>query len=253
MKDYGPNKPPEPSKLAGDDIEIRVENGFTNWFSNFWYYNKWKVLIAVFAVILLTVTTVQMCRNTEEDLTLLYAGSSFLVNEKQVAIREAFASVMPEDFNGDGELICGLSTVNVYSNEQIAEIKELAASDTSVIPVNGAYNAQQLSSFDNLIAAGEYKIILVEPWLYERVASSGGIRKLTDVLGELPETAYSEFAVKFMDTAFAKAHPEAFEGLPPDLLICLRTSISIGSVLNGNSSGEYAQQEKMFRAIVNAK
>ena len=251
MKQYAPGKGPEESKLAGDDIEIKVENRFTNWFSNFWYYHKWKVLIVVFALILLTVTTVQMCRNTTEDLTVLFAGSAFIVNENQELIKEAFASVMPEDFNGDGEKVCGLSTVTVYSNEQIAAIKELAAADTSVLPVNGAYNAQQLSAFDNLIAVGEYRVMLLEPWLYDRVASGGGFRKLSDVLGNTPDTAYSEYAVRFMDTPFAKANPEEFEGLPADTLLCLRTEISISSAISHKKAGDYQNHVALFRAIVN--
>ena len=45
------------------------------------------------------------------------------------------------------------------------------------------YNDEQVTSFDNLIMAGEYSICILDPWLYERVKGAGGFRKLSEVLG----------------------------------------------------------------------
>ena len=47
---------------------------FYKWFDNFWYHNKWKVIIVSFLVLTFTVCIVQLLGRKSVDLYVLYAG-----------------------------------------------------------------------------------------------------------------------------------------------------------------------------------
>lgn len=256
MKDYGPNKPPMPEsdKLHGEDIKI--ENTFTQKLDNFWFYNKWKVIISLFVIVLVAVCVMQTCQNVSDDITVLYAGSVYVTDKTSKEMQTAFNAVMPKDFNGDGEKLSDIAALHIYSEEQVNERKEQAKNDSNVIEINGYTNGQELNSFDNLITAGEYSVCLLEDWLYERIAAGGAVRKLSDIFGEdnVPESAADNYSIRFWDTDFAKQYAEQFKYIPENTVLCLRTSISIGSILNGNKSQRnYEFSEAMFRAIVEYK
>ena len=48
-------------------------DNFFKKFENFWYYHKWKVIIAVFFVVVFIVCSLQMCSRDEQDITVMYA------------------------------------------------------------------------------------------------------------------------------------------------------------------------------------
>lgn len=253
MKDYGPNQPPVPEKDKEEAQEIRIENSFTKWFDNFWFYNKWKVIIAAFIVVLVTVCTLQTCSNISDDITLMYAGSYYVDRPAAEQMQKAFNAVMPRDFNGDGQKLSDVAALNIFSEEQVNQRKEQAKNDPTVLEINGYANGQELSSFDNLITAGEYSVCILEDWLYERIAAGGAVRRLDDIFGKdnVPGTAVDAYAIRFWETDFAKRFADEFEHIPENTVICLRTPISIGSLLNGKKSEKnYAFAEEMFRAIV---
>ena len=55
--------------------EIKYENRITKWFKNYWYYYKWKVIIAVFLIFVAVFCIAQACSNTDNDMIIMYAGS----------------------------------------------------------------------------------------------------------------------------------------------------------------------------------
>ena len=54
--------------------KIKYENKVTKWFENYWYYYKWRVIIAVFLIFVVIVCTAQACANTDDDMIVIYAG-----------------------------------------------------------------------------------------------------------------------------------------------------------------------------------
>lgn len=247
----------EQENNRGDKLEageIQLHGKFAKWIDNFWFYHKWKVIIGLFALIVVLVCTLQMCQNVSDDIMLMYAGPYYFATADVTLIRDAFNDVMPTDFNNDGEKNTDIAALNIYSEEQIKERLELASTDSQYVEVNTYINNREFQSFKNLIVAGEYSVCLLDPWLYEYTKASGGFRKLSDVLGETPDCAYDEYAVRFMDTDFAKAHADAFVNMPADTLICLRTESTIGSLLTNNKTEKtYSYAEEMFRAIIGYK
>lgn len=239
-------------KIEEDDTREKSE--FEKKASNFWYYNKWKVIIGLFLLIVVVFCTCQMCSGTAEDARLLYAGSCYMPAEQRTAVENICATYIPEDATGDGAKCLALSVINVYSDSQVEALNAQAASDTGAGRVNNETNQNELKNFDTVIVTGEYAVCILEPWLYERVAKAGGFCKLADVLGSLPENAYSEFALLLSETAVYKENPGLFDGFAPDTLICLRTQTQLGNLFGNKGSDEsYAQSVAYFKALVLGK
>ena len=237
-------------KLSGG--EIAVGGSWRSKLDNFWFYHKWHVLVTAFVVFVVLVCLLQSRENKKDDVTLMFAGPYKLSATEVAALRTGLNDVMPEDFNGDGEKYAEMVMMQIFSDAQEAEIK--ATPDGEIPPYSGYidpyYNDEQVTSFDNLIMAGEYSICILEPWLYERVKGSGGFRKLSEVFGTVPEAAIDEYGVLLADTAFAKAYPVC-ESLPEGTVICLRGKGVMSAIVNKKRNDrEYAESEAMFRTII---
>lgn len=252
MKQYAPGKEPQfnhdDDKLQPADIEIH--GGFLGWLDNFWFYHKWKVIIAAAAIILVAIMCVQMCGNVSDDLTVMYAGSAYLTtvpNYKEIV--GIFADALPSDFNGDGEKKVEFAALNIYSEEQIKEREEQRANDEDVVPINTYINTQEYTSFNRIMQTGEYSLCLLEEWLYGGVAK-GVFCKLSDVLGYQPEYAIDSYAVYLRDTEFYKANAEAFAAFPENTVLCLRMP---NSLAGKGSEAQHERAKEAFVAILNYK
>lgn len=218
---------------------------------NFWFYNKWKIIVGAFVALVLGICIWQSCSKESYDTTIMYAGpyQDFNAKETFSGIQSALGVAIPSDYDGNGEKNCDIAVLIIYSDEQIKEFRAEAASESRKIIVNTEMNTQELQKFDQLILAGEYSVCLLDPTLYQRVHSAGGFRKLSDVLGYTPECANDEYSVRFMDTEFAR-YFGAFKNMPADTLLCLRTQ----SVFGGkNADAKYEVSQEFFKKMIEFK
>lgn len=240
------------------DGGIDLSSGAGGKLSNFWYYHKWHLLIAVFVVVVLLVCILQGRENNKEDVSILMAGPYKVTQTEQKAMEAALSALLSEDYNGDGEKVVQAVMLTVFSDAQVAEIKAAAnAQPAQTTPYSGffseSYNADQYDSFHNLIAAGEYAVCIIDPWLYESVKANGGFCLLKDVLGEVPENAVDEYGLLFSETALAKSSPEVFGLVPQDSILCLRTVSVMGSIISGGKTEkQYARSMSLFKAMAAA-
>ncbi len=243
------DRSPKDEKLPGG--EIILDSPTLKKADNFWFYNKWKILIGAFVALVLGVCIWQSCSKDGNDVMLMYAGpfQSFANNEVYNNVRSALNVVVPEDYDGDGEKNCEIAALTIFSEEQIKQMKEDGIAESRVVYVNAELNNQELQKFDQLIMAGEYSVCLLDPTLYERVRSAGGFRRLDEVLGAVPDCANDEYSIRFADTAFAKYY-DIFDQLPPDTLLCLRTK---SAFINVRSDKKYEISETFFKNIVEFK
>ena len=237
-------------KLSGG--EIAFGGSWRSKLENFWFYHKWHLLITVFVIFVILVCVLQSMENKKDDVTLLLAGPYKMTATEVAALRTGLNDVLPTDFTGDGEKYAEMVLMQIFSDSQEAEIK--ATPEGEMPPYRGYidpyYNDEQVTSFDNLIMAGEYSICVLDPWLFERVKGAGGLRKLSEVLGNVPESAVDEYGILLADTAFAKAYPVC-EIFPEGTVICLRGKSVLNSIVNKKKNDrEYTESEEMFRAIV---
>lgn len=241
----------ENDKLQGGDIA--VGGRWKSKWDNFWFYHKWHILLGLFIALVLLVCLMQSRENKKDDVTLLFAGPYKLSATEVATLRAGLNQVMPEDFNGDGENYAEMVLMQIFSEEQEAEIR--ATPEGEIPPylgyIDSYYNDEQVTSFDNLIMAGEYSLCILDPWLYERVKGAGGFCKLSDVLGYTPETAVDEYGILLAETDFAKAYPVCGV-FPEGTLICLRTRGVMNTLINKKKSDrEYDVSKEMFISLVN--
>jgi len=232
--------------------EIVPQSKFSKWLDNFWFYHKWHLIIGLFVAFVLIIGLVQMATKENPDVIIMYAGPLSSTISEEEDVRNAFNSVIPVDYNNDGKKYTQLAMITIFSEEQIAQKYKDAQERGEEIIINTSTNASELQKYDNLIAAGEYSICLVDPWLYERVKVANGFRKLSDVLGKTPENAYDEYAIKLSETEFGK-YFSSLGVFPEDTLLCLRLKGTMSTFLNKNSDEEYAHSVDVFRAIINFK
>ncbi len=252
MKQYAPGKEPqyskEDDKLHPEEIELK--GGVLGKLDNFWFYHKWKVVVIAAALLLFIICAFQMCGNVSDDLTFMYSGSAYLTTVPNYeSILATFESIMPEDYNGDGEKRVACAAMNIYSEEQIEARKKAVAKGEEFAEVNTYINTQEYTSFNRVMQTGEYSLCLIEKWLYDGVAK-GVFCKLDETLGYQPENAIDSYAVYFWDTDFAKANAEVFASIPKETVLCLRMK---NSMTGKGSEEQYKRAKETFVAIFDYK
>lgn len=236
---------------------IAIKGGFLGWLDNYWYHYKWHTVVIAFFVIVTLVCTLQMCAKESEDIVVIYSGSAALSGSDSEDICKVLESVIDNDFNGDGEKNIGMNKFNVLSEEEIREEREKKDEDGNPIFVDTNYYTSQTSNYYHYIQTGESSVAFLAPWLYEALAAESDnnisegkeprIKKLTDVLGYLPENAVGEYGVRLGDTPLYEEFG-VMRKLPADTVVCLLSPLWKG----GNSSKPeyYAREIAAFEAIV---
>jgi len=230
--------------------EIRIENRFTRWFDNYWYYYKWPVIIGAFALIVVLICTVQMCSKETPDVNVVYAGSHSFDQNGPAEVAAAFSAVMPSDYNRDGRKEVAVANLLAYSAEQIKAQEEAALAEGDSLVVNGNFFAQEQQKFSQLLMSGEYTIVLAADWLYDSFKETGVFLPLAEALGERPAVTYDDCAVYLKDTPFGQ-YFTALQELPEDTVICCRRQGSLGTLLNQNKAEQtYLNGLDLFRAVM---
>ena len=253
-----------------DEFKYEPETKIGKKLDNFWYYHKWKVIVGIFIAVIVIICAVQCATREETDITLVYAGPYGSYNESVAVMNSELTKIMPEELGDNGAV---LNVLEMYTAEQIealakkevdeylAETKEkLSEEEINTLITRQKNSLSQLTStnsknFSSFLQIGSYSIYLLDPSIYEQYKSLGVFAKLSDVFGnDIPDSAYSEDAIKLSETEFYKKSVNGIGDLPEDTLLCIRIKPVIGSGCNGNKNNkDYAKAVEMFKAIVNYK
>lgn len=233
-----------------EDRGIRAEGLFFEWFDNFWFYHKWHVLAALFVIFVLTVCIFQSCTREKPDVVVMYAGAYHYGSNETLIVKEELTGVLSKDFNDDGTLAVGLVTYHVMTAEQLEHYQKLLqgdAEDGEIFDrVDTAYFTEQAKLCDSYLMTGECAVLLVDQSIYDRLAADEGrLRKLSDVFGTVPESAFSEYGIRFSETALYK-NSEQLSKLPEETVLCLLSPYVFGQSSNAK---EYAAMVEMFRTM----
>ena len=82
---------------------------------NWWYYNKWFVILGVIAVFSVVSVFVKNLTKTKPDYQIAYIGEYPLSNETASSIEAALAE-MGKDLNGDGKVVFKLNQYPTVKN-----------------------------------------------------------------------------------------------------------------------------------------
>lgn len=217
-------------------------------FDNFWYYYKWHVIAAIFIIFVLAVCIFQSCTRETFDVNVLYAGPYAYTGSEKEAIMNDLSKIAPEDSDGNGEKSVGLITYNVMSKEQIEDLKaQLGAKEENAgLIVDTSYYTSESELYSSAIMTGHYAILLLDESLYQKLAEDEGrLRKLSDVFVTVPQSAFSEYGIRFSQTALYQ-NSELLGKLPESTVLCLLSPYVIGSTSNKTA---YSQMVTMFMAM----
>lgn len=246
------------NKIPASDIQPQSETGKK--FENFWYYNKWKVIAAVFTLIVLIFCVVQCATKEKSDVGILYGGAMSASDTKVPDMKKAFTSIEPETFKKNGVV---LTVTEIYSEEYIKESQKQQSSTGTLEPgeteyrtVNPSVNASNYENFSQLLQTGSYSVVIADKWIYDAMKGRVGLRGLDELLGEgsVPQDIrYDECGVIFKKTDFYLANQAAFSGVSDDAVICIciyspfKGAVGCGG---NNTDTEYERSIEMFRAIL---
>lgn len=99
--------------------EIAANGGFKHWFVNsFWYHNKWKLLVVVGVVAMLTFVIVESVGSVKYDAYVVVGTDRGMTAEAMQPL-QSFLEEALGDVNGDGECHVYLELLN-FSDEAFA-------------------------------------------------------------------------------------------------------------------------------------
>ena len=168
-----------PGELTKSSREIR-------WLDNFWYYHKWKVIIAAFFLVVLVIGLVQIFSRVEYDVYVTVAVPYTMNAEENGRFTELLQKFCPRDFNGDGDLLVYVQGYQVYSDSEYESEKAYWEVRSEQFQINSVYNQSQIRAFDQYLMNGQSTLLLLSPYMFETKKDNGHLLALVDVYGEDP-------------------------------------------------------------------
>lgn len=208
-----------------------------NWFANFWYHHKWKVIIALFVCVIVTVCSIQFFSKVTPDVYLMYVGPTYVNATANGEIGEELSKYCP-DYNKDNKNKAQFSQILYLNSDQVAAKKAEAEKFGEAFSFNAETNAKNYEQFTYEVMGGETVIYLLDPALYETIKGDNILMKLEEVLGEKPENAYDDYAICLKDTDAYKNNT-ALQTLPGDTMVCIRRVMGM-SFFTGKDKAEKA-------------
>ena len=217
-----------------------IKSPFLKWLDNFWYHYKWHTLIAVFFVVLITVSTAQMCKKNSYDIYIMYAGQHDVERTSDTGITEyetllGGLNKYAKDYDGDGKVSVSFLPLFLPSNE---EIKEITKEDG--VEVNTAVIKDNSEIFNTNIVYSNYYLCFLSSSIYETYRTVSGVKifvPLESFIEGTDATLYAEDAILLSSTPLANL--AGFSDLPEDTVICLRNTTEVSSNLTGAKSREH--------------
>lgn len=228
---------------------------FLRWLDNFWYHNKWKVIISAFFAVVLITGLVQIFTRPNYDAMVVYAGyeggKTMLDADERASFEDALDFVCT-DYDGRGGIDVYFNSYQVWieSSEYQAD-KEAAEAESERFDPGASYNTQQYSQFKSFVQQNSATVCLVSQSVYTswvNDAPDGVLRTLTDIYGgDLPEgvVAFDEYSVLLKDTQFYQH--SAVQALPGDTVVCVPSATWWSQY-----SKKHDNAKDLFRTLVGA-
>lgn len=221
--------------LGVDTAESEEEHVEVNKLANFWHYNRTKIIIISFFVIVFGIVTMQTVNRQNPDISILYAGPDYITPNECKAFSATVESII-EDYNSDGRKYVQIDGLVFMSDDQIEDSIAAGIAADERVDIDNVKNKEVADRFSYEVFGGEALICILAEDQFRMVEAGGGFMKLTDVLGETPVGAIDEYGVRFSETKFCKFYDSA-KIFPDDAVIALRT-IPTTSAITGKKRAE---------------
>lgn len=239
-------------KISG--AEIKLNSPIAKWFDNFFYHYKWHVIVAVFLIFVIVISSFQMCTKESYDAYVLYAGERVIAktaSDGDISEYQKLTSAIRQymgDYDGNGSRNIVFENMFLPSTDQIKEIE--ADGEMRVDYDLVAKNGQQ---FREYILYGNFHVMLLSSDLFESWSANecpftpiGSYVK--DGTGEGFEYA-SEYGIYLGSTPlYEKA---GFSMLPSDTVICMRMFSEVSaSFATADNEENFHRSEELLRALL---
>ena len=222
-----------------------------NWFHNYWYYYKWRVIIVSFFIVVIAFCSIQFfIHNEKTDVTVAIIGPFFPSQNSERDIGNAFCQIMGRDLNGDGKKNATVIITSAFTDDEIIE----AIGENAELSEKMKYAQFTVSNVEsrvsNQIFAGDANILLLDEFWYERLKSANALSKITEIVPDTKYTVTDEYYVTLSETRFGQFF-DSLGSLPEGTRICFRVLPS-SSAFTGKKQSEqnYENSKEVLRSIL---
>ncbi len=215
------------------------------WLDNFWYHNKWLVIIGTFFAVAIIIMTTQFITRDKYDAMILYTGPRIPTANQTLDIQSAFEDVMKKEYDGNGKKEVSLSSLFLMTDEQLKDDRYLYDEEGNRLYINTADMVTTKHQYTTQIFVGEALICLLDPAWYDIAAKQGAFVPLAELISDVPVNAYDESALYLRDTGFGQ-YFTALNAFPEDTLICFRRMSSTSGLKDEKAEEERYEYNKQY-------
>ena len=231
---------------SSDNIGEKIikPGSFFSKLDNFWYHYKWHTIALVLILIVVTVSTLQMCQREEYDIHIMYAGDEGIsklappdepeYTKLVTAIKQVCA-----DYDGNGEVVINLNTLFCPSDTDgfSPDLIQVAEKDREMLG-------------DIMLASNETYLCFLSESLFLEYDKHSPV-KFTDLsgYGEGLEYTKSKRGIYLSSTDFYSL--PGMDILPEDTVICLRIQSELYK--SRDSKKNFENSKKLLDAILSYK
>ena len=201
----------------------------SKFWQNFWYHNKWKVIVTLFFIVVFGVCITQMFTKEKYDVSILYAGPEYIEENSHRTAADLLANVLGDDYDENGKKNAQLIDIVILSDEQIKEREEAAKEQDIAFYYDKGSRNSSLMQISTYISSGETIVCLLDEYVYKKLLEEGAFRTVESVLGYAPDNLNDPYSVLLGDTDLYKAY-SALSVIPADTHVCIiKMPYSFGS------------------------
>lgn len=220
---------------------------------NFWYHYKWHTIVALFVLVVIIVTTLQMCQRTDYDALIMYAGDAQITNISEDGDLPLYQRILASlkrvtpDKNGDGTVDLNFNNLYVLTPDQLAD---MSPDKTTEISLAGT----DRDTFESAIVTGDYYVMFLseEIFLEKDAVYDGALFAPLEKYATDANISYeyaSERGIYLRSLPFA-----SFIELPEDTVVCLRALSEYSQVMDKKQSTKsFTTGEEIIKNILNYK
>ncbi len=191
---------------------------FSQKIENFWYHNKFTVIVVGVFVIFMAVSLAQMFSKKSHDANFLYIGTASISFSSQGKLQESAGIFMKEDYNGDGKKSINYKELTVLDPAKAQDFDKTTYTSHQIDKVAG-------EQFTAELIAGESMIYLADEKYYKIAKEQNLLMPLSESLGNVPDFAIDEYSVYLKDLDIF--YLSGFNKLPSDTVVFVRYPVSI--------------------------
>lgn len=208
-----------------------------NWFGNFWEYNKWKVLVAVIALAILSISLPTILNRKKPDFSIMYVGSNKISASLSKDAAQSTSEFLRDDYNGDGEINAEFVTMLISSvtAPKVDDSGNLV-NEESMIYI--AYGDELFSQFHTEVTVGSSVIYIVDLTFYKWLIQQERLIPLDKVLGYMPENAIDD-GLGISYSSIDASNLNGFNTMRNNTILCVRHKRPNEDLENYNNNIEF--------------